>query len=197
MRPLSLRPRAPHLRGAILSVMALVAAATPGVVAPPNAQAGTGTCLVTNTRTSRSDTSLSSMIGRIRAGDTLTIEGTCDLSGLYLRTKVTLKGVGGQARIQSSFDSRIMSIDGVKAVIEDLTLVGGRVDDTNGGVLRIDNGARVTLRRVSVTGGFVDGTSSFSPAGGGIWVNDRETTLTVVDSVIHGNRVHSPAHQFT
>jgi hypothetical protein len=135
--------------------------------------------------------SLREAIGRAAAGDTITFDsalaaGTITLSGtqLGISTGITIdaSGIGGMT-IDGNGQSRVFVVDGsadeCRVELTAITITGGNVTDSGGGIYNCYG--VLTLTNCTVTGN----TASY---GGGI--GNESGTLTLTDCAIAGNTAH-------
>ncbi len=92
--------------------------------------------------------------------------------------RVTIEGGGHSISGDDMF--RILDVDGGTLNIRDATLTGGKAADSDGGAIRLRNGAQVTLERATLS-------ANSALHGGAIAMSDSSDRLSVSDSNFAGN----------
>jgi hypothetical protein len=159
----------------LLSIAAVVLS-----VWAPGAAAKTPSCLVINSATNTSYTTLQDGVNGARAGATLWVRGTC--TGITeLSKNVTLTGQRPRGFTAPTLDGRgqgsVVTVDsGVTVSINKLTITGGSGTDiegggTYGGGIATLEGL-VTLNGTRITGNIAGQGAGIFQAGGSVVVND-------------------------
>jgi hypothetical protein len=141
--------------------------------------AGADACRVRNITEHTSGGSLIRMVGKARDGDRLWVRGTCE-GPIVIRSDITIRGLGERPTLTGREEHRVVRI----ARRADVTLIGLAIQrgrTRNGLGAAILNDGRLIIRDSIVQG------SRTKWDGGGVF-NGYEAELTLVDSVVRGNR---------
>jgi hypothetical protein len=159
-----------RLRAAIATIGGL-ALALALLAAAPAAAASPTACRVRNLDTGVTKNSLQKAHDAARAGQRLTVRGTC--AGITtIRKSLTIRGIrtatSGKPILDAKLNGRVVKVrPGVKVTMQRLTIRGGATPGSGGGIL---NDGTLVLRHVVVRG------NTAGADGGGV-ANGRSLTL--------------------
>lgn len=165
------------------AVLPLIAAGLAGVAWAPGASAVTSHCLIINSATNTSYTSLQAAQDAASAGATLWVRGTCD-GTTTISKDLTITGQQPNGFTTPTLDvsskGRVLAIDaGVTVTVNTLTVTGGFGVIEGGGIL---NEGTLTLDSATVSGNVA------GHDGGGIYNDGGELTMTG-STTVNSNRV--------
>ena len=168
-----------------IALVVLLGMAGAGVIAvAPGASAAKTTCLVVDTNSDHSYTSLQDAVTAAAPGDTLFVKGTCTgTTEISKNLTVTGQSNGGTktATLNGGGQGSVLIIDDVTVTLNKLIITGGS-NATQGGGGILNNNGTVTLNDVSITRNTAPNSS-----GGGIGNTGTGTVTLNGTSSISGN----------